>query len=269
MTTLFGARLAGMPFTHLARTAHPARGRVDSPWHYWWQAHYLDAVVDAGTALPPQRRPRTGLAPGPAPATGCCGRSGCATAARWVNDYYDDMAWLALASGPARAAACGARPGPTSAAPAHRGARPHATAAVGPDRRARRWPLLERRARLQERARERPGCAAPRPARTHRRGARHRRLALCPALVRRERPVPRRRAAGVRATSAAPASALRAPRSSCPTSGPTTRARCWAPSSPSVTRRASERAADLVAAVQRSADDRGGRHTAAAHARRR
>ena len=44
MTTLFGAHLAGMPLTHLARTTHPAR-RV-APWHYWWQAHYLDCLHD-------------------------------------------------------------------------------------------------------------------------------------------------------------------------------------------------------------------------------
>ena len=98
VTTLFGARLAGMPFTHLARTGHPARGRVDTPWHYWWQAHYLDAIVDAGL-----RCLRLG---DPAGARARARRGDrllrtirLRNRVRWVNDYYDDMAWLALASG--------------------------------------------------------------------------------------------------------------------------------------------------------------------------
>ena len=43
-----------MPLTHLARIVHPAPpgsrtlGGLRGAWHYWWQAHYLDAVVDAG-----------------------------------------------------------------------------------------------------------------------------------------------------------------------------------------------------------------------------
>jgi predicted alpha-1,6-mannanase (GH76 family) len=87
-----------MPFTHLARTAHPARGRLDNPWHYWWQAHYLDAIVDAGL-----RCLRAGDADGARERA----RRGdrllrtirLRNSARWVNDYYDDMAWLALAAG--------------------------------------------------------------------------------------------------------------------------------------------------------------------------
>ena len=98
MTTLFGARLAGMPFTHLARVAHPALGRLDHPWHYWWQAHYLDTIVDAG--LRSLRDGDTDGARGRA-------RTGdrllrtirLRNRGRWVNDYYDDMAWLALAAG--------------------------------------------------------------------------------------------------------------------------------------------------------------------------
>ncbi|TQM55239.1 putative alpha-1,6-mannanase (GH76 family) [Humibacillus xanthopallidus] len=98
MTTLFGARLAGMPFTHLARVAHPARGRVDNPWHYWWQAHYLDAIIDAGLRS---------LRGGDIDEARARARRGdrllrtirLRNRARWVNDYYDDMAWLALAAG--------------------------------------------------------------------------------------------------------------------------------------------------------------------------
>jgi predicted alpha-1,6-mannanase (GH76 family) len=98
VTTLFGARLAGMPFTHLARTAHPARGLLDSPWHYWWQAHYLDCVVDAGLRClrggdqdGARRHARTG--------DRLLRAVRLRNRARWVNDYYDDMAWLALAAG--------------------------------------------------------------------------------------------------------------------------------------------------------------------------
>ena len=68
-------------------------------WHYWWQAHYLDAVVDAGLrhlgAGDEVGCPSACRAGRPAAAR----RSGCATGARWVNDFYDDMAWLALAAG--------------------------------------------------------------------------------------------------------------------------------------------------------------------------
>ncbi|HET8987246.1 MAG TPA: glycoside hydrolase family 76 protein [Humibacillus sp.] len=98
VTTLFGARLAGMPLTHLARTVHPAHGRVDTPWHYWWQAHYLDAIVDSGLrclrAADPEgarSRARTG--------DRLLRTIRLRNRARWVNDYYDDMAWLALSSG--------------------------------------------------------------------------------------------------------------------------------------------------------------------------
>jgi predicted alpha-1,6-mannanase (GH76 family) len=87
-----------MPFTHLARTAHPARARLDTPWHYWWQAHYLDAIVDAGLRC---------LHDGDTEAARIRARTGdrllrtirLRNRARWVNDYYDDMAWLALAAG--------------------------------------------------------------------------------------------------------------------------------------------------------------------------
>ena len=46
VTSLFGHRLLGLPGTHLARVAFPAPPR-GGPWHYWWQAHYLDATIDA------------------------------------------------------------------------------------------------------------------------------------------------------------------------------------------------------------------------------
>ncbi|HET7399144.1 MAG TPA: glycoside hydrolase family 76 protein, partial [Intrasporangium sp.] len=104
VSALFGARLGRMPLTHLARVAHPAPrglrtlGGLRGEWHYWWQAHYLDAIVDA--ALRHLRRDD-------APGAGLRARRGDRVLAtvrlrnggRWADDFYDDMAWLALASG--------------------------------------------------------------------------------------------------------------------------------------------------------------------------
>ena len=58
-------------------------------WHYWWQAHLLDCLVDAQLRDPqPERRIKIE-------------RQIRAHRLRnngsWVNSYYDDMAWLALA----------------------------------------------------------------------------------------------------------------------------------------------------------------------------
>ncbi len=101
VTTLFGSTLVRMPFTHLGRVASQAPrsfGGVGAPWHYWWQAHYLDAIVDAGL-----RALRQGDEPG---ATARVRRGDRLTRTvrlrngfRWTNDYYDDMAWMVLAAG--------------------------------------------------------------------------------------------------------------------------------------------------------------------------
>jgi predicted alpha-1,6-mannanase (GH76 family) len=90
-----------MPLTHLGRIAHPAPrsgGGLIGTWNYWWQAHYLDAIVDSGL-----RALGAGDSPG---AVQHC-RSGdrllrtvrLRNGFRWTNAYYDDMAWLALACG--------------------------------------------------------------------------------------------------------------------------------------------------------------------------
>lgn len=92
VTTAFGHRLLGLPGTHIAsvRLPRPTVG----PWHYWWQAHYLDCLLDAverernnddGAA---HRRRARRLLPTIRLRNG----------GRWTNDYYDDMAWLALAA---------------------------------------------------------------------------------------------------------------------------------------------------------------------------
>ncbi|WP_099039509.1 glycoside hydrolase family 76 protein [Mycobacterium neglectum] len=84
-------KLWGVPGTQLGVVAWPAarKYRMFGTWHYWWQAHLLDCLVDAQLRDPqPERveqitrqvrghRLRNNL--------------------RWTNDYYDDMAWLAIA----------------------------------------------------------------------------------------------------------------------------------------------------------------------------
>lgn len=87
----------------LLRRARPAAA-LALPWHYWWQAHYVDCLVDAGRrelgsgATPAARfegpeRPSAGHLASRL-VTGIRLRN----ALTFVNSYYDDMAWLALAT---------------------------------------------------------------------------------------------------------------------------------------------------------------------------
>lgn len=68
----------------------PGRRLLPTPqWHYWWQAHALDAAVDAVARTgSPADRERVA-----AHVAGIVRRNG----GRIPNDYYDDMAWMALA----------------------------------------------------------------------------------------------------------------------------------------------------------------------------
>lgn len=106
VTSLFGQRLLFLPGTHLGAVVQPSGGlsSLFRPWHYWWQAHYVDCLVDAGNRE---------LAKGATPASRFAG-PGSPSAGRlasqlvngirlrnfltYVNSYYDDMAWLALAT---------------------------------------------------------------------------------------------------------------------------------------------------------------------------
>ncbi|MEP7160867.1 MAG: glycoside hydrolase family 76 protein [Dermatophilaceae bacterium] len=93
----FGGPLVCLPGTHLARCARPSFGPLDVRWQYWWQAHYVDAVVDVG-----RRRLAGGDIDG-ARAWTHRGRRLLRTiwlrnGARITNSYYDDMAWLILAA---------------------------------------------------------------------------------------------------------------------------------------------------------------------------
>jgi predicted alpha-1,6-mannanase (GH76 family) len=122
VTALFGRRLFFLPLTHLGAIHWPApgwrdgvRGRLLQPWHYWWQAHYVDCLVDAGRrelgngATPAARfngpeRPSAGRLASRL-LTGIWLRN----AFTFVNNYYDDMAWLALATSRLDALAAEAR----------------------------------------------------------------------------------------------------------------------------------------------------------------
>ncbi len=105
VNTRFGHRLLGLPGTWIGAIRYP-RGRDPRPWaewHYWWQAHYLDCLVDSAgrqrATAPGPEQPRGQL---PAPL-----RRGQALLRtirihnflHLTNSFYDDMAWLALATG--------------------------------------------------------------------------------------------------------------------------------------------------------------------------
>ncbi len=106
VTRLFGQRLFFLPGTHIAAILRPS-GRLKNlsrPWHYWWQAHYLDCLVDAGRReLGSPGRPGAKFDGENRPSAGHLA-SRLVTGIRLrnfltvVNDYYDDMAWLALAT---------------------------------------------------------------------------------------------------------------------------------------------------------------------------
>ena len=106
VTRLFGQRLFFLPGTHIAAIVRPS-GRLKNlarPWHYWWQAHYLDCLVDAGRReLRSPGHPGTKFDGENRPSAGRLA-SRLVTGIRLrnfftvVNNYYDDMAWLALST---------------------------------------------------------------------------------------------------------------------------------------------------------------------------
>ncbi|MGN5732902.1 glycoside hydrolase family 76 protein [Arthrobacter psychrochitiniphilus] len=98
----FGHPLMRLPGTWIGSLAAGPNARPPSTvpwseWHYWWQAHYLDAILDAGfLALSNGARPaaRRWLRQGQALLRGILIRN----FGRFPNHFYDDMAWLALAA---------------------------------------------------------------------------------------------------------------------------------------------------------------------------
>ncbi|MEX5298085.1 glycoside hydrolase family 76 protein [Kocuria sp. CPCC 205292] len=94
---LFGGRALGVPGTLLGAPAHPRPTSPKAPWHYWWQAHLLDALVDAGLRhLDEPARAQRFRREGHRLLRGITLRSGGRVT---HNSYYDDMAWLLLAVG--------------------------------------------------------------------------------------------------------------------------------------------------------------------------
>jgi len=84
-------KLWGLPGTQLAVVAWPSERKYQTFkfWHYWWQAHVLDCLVDAQVRDPqPERVTRIERQ---------IRAHRIRNTGRWTNDYYDDMAWLALA----------------------------------------------------------------------------------------------------------------------------------------------------------------------------
>ncbi|MBH0778107.1 glycoside hydrolase family 76 protein [Nocardia bovistercoris] len=84
--------LWALPGTELGVVGWPAtrRERVFGSWHYWWQAHLIDCAVDAANRVPtPARRKRIAEIVRTHRLRNITG---------WTNDYYDDMAWLAIAA---------------------------------------------------------------------------------------------------------------------------------------------------------------------------
>ena len=84
-------RLGGVvPGTRIGRVRWPRRWLPQlAPWHYWWQAHLLDCLIDAQLRDPARRRGQAIVAL----VRGVRLRNG----GSWLNRYYDDIAWLGLA----------------------------------------------------------------------------------------------------------------------------------------------------------------------------
>jgi predicted alpha-1,6-mannanase (GH76 family) len=84
-------RLAGVvPGTRIGRVRWPRPvPSPPAPWHYWWQAHLLDCMVDAQLRSPERRRARAIAA--------LVRGIRLHNAGSWLNRYYDDVAWLGLA----------------------------------------------------------------------------------------------------------------------------------------------------------------------------
>ncbi len=100
----FGHRLMGIPGTWIgALRALPDQpiptsgARPWSEWHYWWQAHYLDAILDAASSAlhaGERSKARAEWKRAKQLLRGILIRN----FARFPNYFYDDMAWLLLAA---------------------------------------------------------------------------------------------------------------------------------------------------------------------------
>jgi predicted alpha-1,6-mannanase (GH76 family) len=94
---MFGSRLLRLPWTYLPQVTLPRPRGWSGSWNYWWQAHVLDALVDSAL--------RESVAGSPAQAEYAVRRAHrllrtirLRNTARFPNHYYDDMAWLLVAT---------------------------------------------------------------------------------------------------------------------------------------------------------------------------
>jgi len=102
VTRTFGKRLFFLPGTHIGASVRPQNRfrALLKPWNYWWQAHYVDCLVDTGRRELASGMKFDGAA---RPSAGRLASRLVTTVRlrnflRFVNNYYDDMAWLALAT---------------------------------------------------------------------------------------------------------------------------------------------------------------------------
>ncbi|MFF1828342.1 glycoside hydrolase family 76 protein [Paenarthrobacter sp. NPDC058040] len=101
VTRTFGKRLFFLPGTHIGAIRVPWRASsIFGPWHYWWQAHYADCLVDtgrrelaAGAKFDGDSRPSAGRL-----ASRLVTSIRIRNRFRFINHFYDDMAWLALST---------------------------------------------------------------------------------------------------------------------------------------------------------------------------
>ena len=84
-----------LPTTRIGVSSWPQAGRFASKqrltasWNYWWQAHLIDTLVDVAKLHDDKKAAKAAVRL----IRGVRVRNG----GKWTNDYYDDMAWLALA----------------------------------------------------------------------------------------------------------------------------------------------------------------------------
>lgn len=95
VTAAFGGSLLGLPGTHLGAVRVPSPlPRGAGPWHYWWQAHYIDVLVDTGL----RNRSPLGTDDPIRLAELVIRTIRLRNGGRITNYFFDDMAWLALAA---------------------------------------------------------------------------------------------------------------------------------------------------------------------------